>query len=96
MAELAIDAANAPRRPKSNCLVIPDERTLAALVRTVAGAREGERNQIAFWAACRLGEMAATRLLDLQYTAGLLVEAAVQAGLPRQEAERTVHSGGLR
>lgn len=82
-----------PAQAKNRCLVVPDERALAGLVRLVANAREGERNQVLFWAACRLGEMVATRLLNSQLAIALIADAAVHAGLPRFEAERTARSG---
>ena len=31
---------------------------IAGIIRVVAGAREGERNQLCFWGACRLAELA--------------------------------------
>jgi len=46
--------------------------------------------QLTYWAACRVGEMVASGLLD---AAAVITEAATRAGLPRSEAERTAWSG---
>lgn len=73
--------------------VIPDDRALARLVRVVAGAPEGQRNNLAFWAACRAGEMARSGLIGLDTAAAVIASAAVRAGLSRREAESTAHSG---
>ena len=59
----------------------------------VAGAREGERNSLTYWAACRAGEMVASGLLGADAAAAVIAEAAMRAGLPRAEAERTARSG---
>jgi len=78
---------------------VPDRRQIEALVRTVALAREGDRNSVTFWAACRLGEMVRTRLLDEGRAIALITEAAARSGLEAREAERTAASGlarGLR
>jgi hypothetical protein len=80
-------------------IVVPDTCALSQLVRLVASAREGERNALTFWAACRAGEMVASGLLDADSAAAVIAEAAICAGLPRSEAERTARSdyivGGL-
>jgi len=55
------------------------------LARWVARLPEGRRNAGTFWAACRAVEQGFT---DLH----LLIDAAVEAGLPHVEATRTVHS----
>lgn len=72
---------------------IPDEHSLAGLVRLVARSCSGERNDVTFWAACRAGEMVKSGLLDASAAAAVLAEAAVRAGLPRLEAMRTAMSG---
>jgi len=68
-------------------------RTLASLVRLVAGAYEGDRNNLAFWAACRAGEMAAIGLLDPETAEAVIADAAMRAGLTFAEAARTARSG---
>jgi hypothetical protein len=62
------------------------------ILRTVAGAKEGERNQVLYWAACRFAEMVARRLMSERYAVELCIEAASRTGLPRDEAERTALS----
>jgi hypothetical protein len=74
-------------------VVVPDMRALAQLVRLVANASEGQRNSLTFWAACRVGEMIASGLLDADSAAAVIAEAAIGAGLTRPEAERTARSG---
>ena len=69
----------APRAPQTT-----SDRKLAGLVRTVADAPEGTRNQRLYWAARRAAEAA----LDT----APLIEAAVSAGLTTTEAARTVAS----
>jgi Bifunctional DNA primase/polymerase, N-terminal/Primase C terminal 1 (PriCT-1) len=60
------------------------------LVRWIAEQGAGNRNSALFWAACRAAEAGDEQvLLDL-------VEAAVQAGLERDEARRTVISAARR
>ncbi len=82
-----------PQTPSASRIVVPDSHALAQLVRRVANAREGERNALAFWAACRAGEMVASGLLDAESAAAVIAEAGVHAGLTRREAERTAQSG---
>jgi Bifunctional DNA primase/polymerase, N-terminal len=72
---------------------IPDNYFLAELVRMAAGAREGERNSLCFWCACRAGEMVASGLLSAAAAVAVIAEAATRSGLSRKEAERTARSG---
>ena len=81
-------------QPQSASIVrVPDERFLVKLVQMVAGATEGERNSLTFWAACRAGEMVAEGLLSADTAVAVIAEAATRCGLPRAEAERTARSG---
>ena len=68
-----------------------DDRRLSGLVRAVARAEPGRRNTVLYWAACRLAE-AATATEGNRFGSAVLVAAAVRAGLPAAEAERTVAS----
>ncbi len=70
----------------------PDRR-LAALVRAAAVAPEGQRNRLAFWAACRMGEAVREGLLGEAQARAMAEEAAKHAGLPAAEAARTAASG---
>ena len=80
-------------RPATSVARIPDNHFLGKLVHLVAGASEGERNSLTYWAACRAGEMVASGLLNADAAAAVIAEAATRAGLPRAEAERTARSG---
>jgi hypothetical protein len=65
---------------------------LAGIIRTVAHAREGERNSITFWAACRMAEMVCEGLLGQADALSIVIEAASRSGLSRSEALRTAQS----
>ena len=81
-------------QPRSRCIVrAPDNHLLVRLVQMVAGAREGERNSLTFWCACRAGEMVADGQLSATTAIAVIAEAATRSGLPRAEAERTARSG---
>jgi hypothetical protein len=80
-------------RSQNRRVVVPDQSALKSLVQLVAGAREGERNGLTYWAACRAGEMVASGLLAADVAAAVISEAATRAGLPRAEAERTSRNG---
>lgn len=80
-------------RPQNRRVIVPDQYILKRLVRLIVGAREGERNGLTYWAACRAGEMVASGLLAEDIAAAVIAEAATRAGLPRAEAERTARNG---
>jgi hypothetical protein len=67
-------------------------RKLCGLIRTIAEAREGSRNQVTYWAGCRLSEMVSAGELSQGDAVGLGLEAACHAGLSRQEARSTLRS----
>jgi hypothetical protein len=83
---------NLPQQ-RSAAIVLPDLHLLKHLIRTVAAAHEGQRNNALFWAACRAGEMVASGLLDAAATAAVLAEAATRCSLPWLEADRTAWNG---
>ncbi|PKF69376.1 DNA primase [Corynebacterium mastitidis] len=60
-------------------------RKAEGLLQAVAQAKEGSRNQVLFWAACRAAE-AGLRLDER------LLQAALHAGLSEAEATRTIYS----
>ena len=82
-------------RPRSRIqrITVPDQYVLKRLVQLIAGVREGQRNELTYWAACRAGEMVASGLLPADAAAAVIAEAATRAGLPRAEAERTARNG---
>jgi len=69
--------------------IILDDQALGRLVRVVAGAPQGQRNNLAFWAACWAGEMARSGLIGLEAATAVIAAAATRAGLGQREAERT-------
>ena len=64
------------------------ETAVVGIVRRVAEAREGERNAVLFWSACRLLE----RGLRQRDVEALLIPVAVSIGLSEIEARRTIAS----
>ena len=81
-------------QPRAHLSAPPDKR-LEGIVVTVAQAREGERNAVTFWGACRIAEMVSARELDAgeaNNAIALLTEAAIRNGLPLFEIRRTIAS----
>jgi hypothetical protein len=68
------------------------QHKLNGIIRTIATAREGERNHITFWGGCRLAEMVAAGALGRSNAINIAVEAASRTGLPRHAALRTAQS----
>jgi hypothetical protein len=69
------------------------DTSLRAIAKRVERAIEGERNCVLFWATCRFAEFARDGAVDAAWAAELLVLAATRAGLPTDEARRTIASG---
>jgi hypothetical protein len=67
-------------------------RKIEGIVGAVAAGKPGQRNAIAFWGASRLAELVKQRILAERDAIALGIEAARQAGLSPQEAQRTVAS----
>jgi len=65
---------------------------IEGIVRTISGARQGERNSVLHWGACRLAELAGQSVITESDAAAIAIEAAKQTGLPYPEAMRTVRS----
>ena len=68
-------------------------RGAAGLLNCVAGAAEGERNALLYWAACRFGERIGSGHIGEREALARLIEAAVAAGLTEREAISTIRSG---
>jgi hypothetical protein len=68
--------------------VLRGDRDLEPLCLEIMRARNGERNCITFWAACRLAEHVRNGQLGRWDMIGLVVEAASRNGLPRNEAHK--------
>jgi hypothetical protein len=68
-------------------------RALHGLIRLMARAREGERNNTLFWVACRLGDHVAAGDITEGFALDLALEVAALVGLPADEARRTAESG---
>lgn len=70
----------------------PNER-LQGVLRTLGEARNGERNTLLHWAACRVREMTDTgTITDPDGAVGMLAELAAGLGLDTAETTRTIHS----
>jgi hypothetical protein len=85
----------APPPPRRSSAQISNERwgaKLNGILRTIARAREGERNHITYWGACRLAEMVGDGSLSRDHAIALAVEAAGRTGLSNSEALRTTQS----
>jgi hypothetical protein len=65
---------------------------LDGVLRAVATANEGERNNYTYWGACRLAEMVAANTLSHEHAIALIIEAASRTGLSRSEAQHTAQS----
>ena len=77
-----------PRPPVRPVTASVSDAGIAALGAKVAGAAEGNRNSILFWAAKRLAE----KRMPAREIETLLLPAALSAGLAELEARRTVAS----
>jgi len=97
-------AASAPtngsvghRQPQyANSGTISDEgaeRNLASLVQEVAGAKQGNRNEMLNWAAHKAAQdLISKGLVNVQTAHQRLMSAAESCGLDRREAAMTIHS----
>jgi hypothetical protein len=84
--------APAPEPSPKKALPAKPIAALRGALATIARAREGERNSLLFWGACRMLEAIAAGLVTRPLAEQLLLEAASQAGLFKFEAMRTIRS----
>jgi Bifunctional DNA primase/polymerase, N-terminal len=68
------------------------DRQLRGLVRFVAHAVQTQRNSSLYWASCRAGELVCDGTADRDFCFAVLLEAAMHAGLERNETERSIRS----
>ncbi|UGQ15025.1 bifunctional DNA primase/polymerase [Yinghuangia sp. ASG 101] len=66
---------------------------MSGLIKVVLEARQGQRNERLFWAACKAGEHAQAGHIDRQRAADSLLAAALDIGLDEKEARGTITSG---
>jgi Bifunctional DNA primase/polymerase, N-terminal len=89
---LLIELTKKPPPIPQSAREVPTETAIAGIVRRVETAKEGERNAVLFWAACRLFERG-IRQGDAEAT---LLPAAARAGLASKaeqyEARRSIAS----
>jgi hypothetical protein len=88
-----LDLLKPAKPPPPRRVVIPDDLQVRRVLACVTAAQPGERNCIAFWAACRFGEMAASGLLSEGDALALIVDAAMSTGLSHREALAAARSG---
>jgi hypothetical protein len=81
--------------PLGNIKVHSAGRKLDGIIRTIATAKQGERNGTLFWGACRLSELVSQKIISPGDAFGLACEAGRRAGLSQVEAARTVKSAFL-
>jgi Bifunctional DNA primase/polymerase, N-terminal/Primase C terminal 1 (PriCT-1) len=73
----------------------PTLHRVLGIIRTVLDAREGERNRVLFWAACRVRDMHLGDELDhpaAMQALDALRDAGVEVGLTQREIDRTITS----
>jgi Bifunctional DNA primase/polymerase, N-terminal len=82
-------AERRPHRP-----IKPDKiyGALRGIIRAIAHAPRGERNNLAYWGACRLLELADQQVITREEAIGIAIGAATRSGLPYVEATRTARS----
>jgi hypothetical protein len=71
---------------------ISSTKTLGGIIRTIAGARVGERNTVGFWGACRFAEMVRLGELGRNDAIEITIEAAGRTGMTRAEAQALIKS----
>jgi hypothetical protein len=68
------------------------ERKRNGIIRTIVGARNGERNTVGFWGACRFAEMVRSGEMSRDDAIAITIEAAGRTGLTPKEATALARS----
>ena len=84
-------AVPAPREPDWRLAARPTA-FMSGLVKVVLDAREGQRNERLFWAACKASEHAQAGHIDPRRAADALLAAALDVGLDEKEARAAITS----
>jgi len=71
----------------------PSMAAIRGVLRVLAGAREGERNQALFWVSCRMGEAVRAGAITETEATDLLLSVGRAVGLLDREILRTARSG---
>jgi hypothetical protein len=81
-------------RPQIDRTVDLDEvpAKIGGIIRAIVDAREGERNRLLFWGACRLHELAEQQAIPRDEAFAIAIEAAKRTGLPYAEVLKTTRS----
>jgi hypothetical protein len=69
------------------------QHAIEGILKRVSAARQGERNELLHWGACRMRERIVAGQIGQGEAASLLVAAARAVGLTESEARATIHSG---
>lgn len=85
---LLAETAPPPRQPYQAARNGGEGRRLDGVLQRLGNAREGERNGVTFWAACRCAEMQ----MPQARIEALLIPVALNTGLPETEIRRTITS----
>jgi hypothetical protein len=87
-----IKKVNPPAPPQREPMQLRCDADLDPLLRVIMQAREGERNNATFWAACRLAEHVYSGQLSDGDMVSLVVGAATRNRLPLTEAKQIANS----
>jgi hypothetical protein len=100
--EWMIEALNpkpAPITIPRICVSAPSAASIRGVIEVLGRAKEGERNHVLHWAACRMGEAVAAGTITESQALGLLISVGGSVGLSSREIMCTARSGirrGLR
>lgn len=84
-------AAVEPARPERTVPTNPARR-VHGLINALLGAKEGTRNDVLFWTACRMAEAVSEGAISTRDAQELLLTGAERIGLDYREAEQSISS----